>query len=354
MNDTNKKKNTTKQKQKFKTIVITSVVFLVIIAVVIAICVKCGNRGNTSDNNNSASSTVNVKDYIDDDEYLKINAEDCTIYVDSVIKLTCSSNPIEYSMGVTWSSSDTSVLTITYDGTVTAIKEGISVVTATHGVMSSSIIVQVIAQEATPGEDFPIYTPVIPDTTTAPNTPDNGTTQNVTSKPTVPSGNEGNTQTSAQETTAPTVKPSEGESRPAEDETTKAENPTTGTVIEPATTVRPLEPETVNTRDNIINTLPECGFSTYIGDTYVFEEDGNYLGQVIVEEDFTQLYVMTRTTYFDSKIKEFLQNVLPTGHGIAFNNLVNSKKDMTFSVDGHRVRVIASPNGGHSQLIIYH
>lgn len=354
MNDTKKKKNTTKQKQKFKTIVITFIVFLVIIAVVIAACVKCGNRGNTPDNNNSDSSTVNIKDFINDDEYLKINAEDCTIYVDSVIKLTCSSNPVEYSMGVSWTSSDTSVLTVTYDGTVTAIKEGISVVTATHGVMSSSIIVQVIAQEATPDEEFPIYTPVIPDVTTAPSTLGTDTPGNTTTPTTEQSDNENGSQASTQESTTPAVKPSEGESRPSENETTKAENPTTVPVTEETTSAKPAEPETVGTRDNIINTLPECGFNTYIGDTYVFEEDGNYLGQVIVEEEFTQLYVMTRTTYFDSKIKEFLQTILPTGHSIAFNNLMNSKKDMTFSVDGHKVRVIASPNGGHSQLIIYH
>lgn len=349
MNDTKKKKNTTKQKQKFKTIVITFVVFIVIIAVVIVACVKCANRGNTPDNGNSASSTVNVKDYIEEDEYLKINAEDCTIYVDSVIKLTCSSNPVEYSMGVSWTSSDTSVLTVTYDGTVTAIKEGIAVVTATHGVMSSSIIVQVIAQEETPDEEFPIYTPVIPDATTAPGEPEITTTA-----PTGQAGNENGSQSPTQETTTPAVKPSEGESKPAENETTKTEQPTTEKVTQPSSTTSPEETETVGTRDNIINTLPECGFNSYIGDTYVFEEDGNYLGQVIVEQEFTQLYVMTRTTYFDSKIREFLQVILPTGHSVAFNNFVNSQKDMTFSIDGHRVRVIASPNGGHSQLIIYH
>ncbi len=345
MNDTNRKKKKTKEKQKIKTIVITFLVFLAIIAIVIAACVKSRNRGNTS-NNNPATPTVNVNEYIGEDEYLKINAEDCTIYVDSVIKLTCSSNPVEYSMGVSWSSSDTSILTITYDGTVTAIKEGIAVVTATHGVMSSSIIINVIDKEATPDEEFPIYTPVIPDTTTAPEGENSTTAQsgNVS-----PSQGSSAAQPNEQETTtAFGEKQTTAQSQPA-----VQENPTTQqNVTEPVTTA-PEEP-TVGIRDNIVSALPECGFGTYIGDTYVFEEDGNYLGQVIVEEEFTQLYVMTRTTYFDSKIKEFLSTVLPTGYTVAFNNLMNSQKDMTFYADGHKVRVIASPNGGHSQLIIYH
>lgn len=347
MNDTKKKKKKTKQKQKIKTFVITLIVFLAIIAIVTAACVKCGKRGNTP-NNNPISSAVNINEYIGDDEYLKINAEDCTIYVDSVIKLTCSSNPVEYSMGVSWTSSDTSILTITYDGTVTAIKEGIAVVTATHGVMSSSIIINVIDKEAAPDEDFPIYTPVIPDVSTAPGGENNTTAGNVTTS----SQSGGNENQSQEQGTTSVSTPDE--TTGSQNQPTTQDNPATQPVPTQPGTTAPLEGPTVNIKDNIVNSLSECGFSSYIGDTYVFEEDGNYLGQVIVESDFTQLYVMTRTTYFDSKIKEFLATVLPTGHTITFNNLVNSQKDMTFYADGHKVRVIASPNGGHSQLIIYY
>lgn len=348
MNDTKKKKKKTKQKQKIKTIVITLIVFLVIIAIVIVACVKCSKRGNTP-NNKPTSSSVNISEYIGDDEYLKINADDCTIYVDSVIKLTCSSNPVEYSMGVSWTSSDTSVLTITYDGTVTAIKEGIAVVTATHGVMSSSIIINVIDREATPDEDFPVYTPVIPDDTMTTLDGENITTAgNVT----VPSQSGGSENQSHEQGTTSVSKPTE--TTGTQNQPTTQDNSATQPVPTQPGTTAPLEEPTVDIRDNIVNSLPECGFSSYIGDTYVFEEDGNYLGQVIVESDFTQLYVMTRTTYFDSRIKEFLAAILPTGHTITFNNLVNSQKDMTFYADGHKVRVIASPNGGHSQLIIYY
>ena len=103
-----------------------------------------------------------------------------------------------------------------------------------------------------------------------------------------------------------------------------------------------------------MNSLPEYGFGVYTEDSFVFKEDGNYLGQVIVGHGFTQIYVMTRTTNFDKQLKDFLSVILPTGYTKAFNNMMNATNDMTFNTDGYKVRVVASPNGGHTQLIIYY
>ena len=316
--------NTTKKSENLNTIVITSLTFIAIITIVVCVCIMCG-RGNNNKPGGNASTTPNLNEYINEGEYLKINAKDCAIYNGDVIKLTCSSNPVEYSQGVNWSSSDTSVATVTFDGTVTAMKEGVTAITATHGVLTSSIIVKVIKEEQASDDDFPFYEPIIPTEpdTTKPVSP----TKPTTTKPVTP-------------TEPTTTKPS----TPIEPQTTEP--------VKPNET--PKETESQSAKDTIMSVLPEYGFDVYTEDSFIYKEDGNYLGQVIVGHGFTQIYVMTRTTSFDKQIKGFLSEILPVGYNKAFNNMVNSNKDMTFTTDGYTVRVVASPNGGHTQLIIYY
>lgn len=334
----------TKKKDNFKTIVISSITFFGIIVFVLLVCVMCGRRGNNKPVD--ISTTINVNDYIKEDEHLTINAKDCTLYVDSIITLQCYSNPPEYANEVSWSSSDNSVLTVAFDGTVTAISEGIAAVTVTHGVLSDSIIIKVINEETTVDEEFPVFDPA--ETEPIPTVPAtsapvviNPTTAGQVTNPTT-AGNVENV------TTAPPEIVTEPQ--------TEATQPVPSEPSTEAPTTKPVQGETesVDAKETILTNLPHNGFSVYLTDTYVFEEDGNYLGQVIVTENFTQIYVMTRTTNFDSCLKSFLSTVLPTGYLRAFNNLATAQSDMTFYVDGYKVRAVASPNGGHSQLIIYY
>lgn len=333
----------TKKKDNFKTIVISSITLFGIIVFILVICVMCSRNGNNR-NEKETSGSVNVNDYIKEDEHLTINAKDCTLYVDDIIKLQCYSNPPEYANGASWSSSDNSVLTVAFDGTVTAISEGIAAVTVTHGVLTDSIIIKVIAENETVDEEFPVFDPA--QTEPIPTVP--ATTTPIITNPTTVGGVSTTPSTEVQTNT--TVAP--------ENETTKPEptQPSTEKETTEAPTTKPSteETESMDTKDTILTNLPNNGFSVYLTDTYVFKEDGNYLGQVIVTEQFTQIYVMTRTTNFDANLKSFLSTVLPTGYLRAFDNLTTAKSDMTFYVDGYKVRAVASPNGGHSQLIIYY
>ena len=322
--------NDTKKKNKIKIIVITLLTFLVIIAVVAGVCVKCGNGGNTS--NNSTESTVDISDYIPEGEYIKINTDNCTLYTDSVIKLTCTSNPAAYSMGVQWSSSDRSVITVTYDGTVTAMAEGMAVITATYGVLSDSVIIHVISEEETPALDLPLYNPDIPD-----NTIPEPSSENVT---------QNTSQEGEKETTSHWVKPS------TEEQTTTEEH----TVWQPPTTPAEIESSTPDMKGIITDSLTDCGFTKYnnLDGIYMFVEDNNNLGQVIVEDGWIQIYVGVRTTTFDRCLKDFLKTVLPTGYIDTFNNFVNAQSVTTFYSDGYMVRVVPPNNGSNSQLIIYY
>ena len=353
---TDDKKNKSKKQNKFNTFVIPVIFFTVIISVVVVACVSCAKRRNNH-GTSIDSTTVNVSDYLSGDEYLKINATDCTLYVGDMVKLTCSSYPETYSLGVNWRSSDTTVLTVTYDGMVTAIKTGTVAITATNGVLSDAIIIQVIEEDETVPDDFPIYEPQtpgkVPDETTSSNLGIEDT-QSSTSAPA--QSEETQTTMPSQENTSPYEEPTATEPESttvAEPETITSQETTTPPEEETTTETVPEE-TTIDAREFILYNLPEFGFKQYINDTFVYKEDGNYLGQAIVELEFTQIYVMTRTTGFDGKIKDFLKVFFPTGYATVFNKFANAASDTTFYADGYKVRVITSPGGGHRQLIIYY
>ena len=345
---TSKKKNNTKKSDNLNTIVITIMTFIAIITLVVCVCIMC-SRGNNK-NVPNGTTTIDLNDYINEGEFLQINAKDCAIYKGDVVQLTCSSNPVEYAHGVSWSSSDTSVVTVTFDGTVTAMGEGVAAVTATHGVLSSSIIIKVISTEVPSDSDFPFYEPIEPVTTKPVETkPVETTRPNETTKPAET--------TKPSEIVKPTVKPTEPvTTKPqptTEEPTTKPTvKPTEPVATEPVTTQK--ETESLSVKDLVMNSLPEYGFDKYTEDSFVFWEDNNYLGQVIVGHNFTQIYVKTRTTNFDKQLKELLSVVLPTGYTKAFNNMMNATNDMTFYSDGYKLRAVAAPNGGHVQLFIFY
>ena len=238
----------TKKKDNFKTIVISSITLFGIIVFVLIVCVMCGRRGNTTPVD--ISTTVNINDYIKEDEHLTINAKDCTLYVDSIINLQCYSNPPEYANEVSWSSSDNSVLTVAFDGTVTAISEGIAAVTVTHGVLTDSIIIKVIGEEETVDEEFPVFDPAetepipaVPEATTS--VVINPTTGGQVTNPTTE-----NTTTKAPEIdTEPVTEPSQAV--PSEPST---EAPTTKPVQS--------ETESVDAKETILTNLPVFGTTT--------------------------------------------------------------------------------------------
>ena len=114
------------------------------------------------------------------------------------------------------------------------------------------------------------------------------------------------------------------------------------------------ESEAAKTYTAISEAVKNSGFQTYLDNTYIYREDGNYLGEVIVQENMTQIYVMTRTTAMDNAFKQVVRSVIPDSYEDVFARFISASKDETFSADGIKVRVVAPVNGGHMQLIIYY
>ncbi len=324
------KKHRKKRKWKYnvKNIVITSVVFVAIIALVVFACVKCSHKGNTQIE--TIPETIDVDAVIQNGESLEINLSDCTMYTGSVLQLTCTSTPDSYAANVIWSSSDSSIVSVTKDGTMTVLSQGSAAITATYGVLSDSVAITAIEEGGSyeVNEEEPVYKVV------------DGETIAVTlsdSSEDKPDSGDGDDK----ETTSQANPDKETSSNPGNNEGDKE------TTQEPD--------KTDNDKSNqIASIITEYGFSSYVEGTYIFNEDGNYLGEAIIESSLLQIYVMTRTTNFDSKIKALLAQILPTGYESVYASFVSATTDQTLNSDGYKVRIVAAANGGHSQIIIYY
>lgn len=321
MNSNRKKTN---KKYNFKRIVITLAVIIVIItAVVIVICLTSRKKGNNTDNT-SLGETVNINELMSEGEYLEITLGDCSLYVGASLQLECTANPENLAQNVVWSSGDSEIVSVTEQGVITILKEGTTAITAVNGVYSDSIIINAIAENTTVGDSvtgLPIYDVVDGSAVAVEVTPSSDS--NPDSDVDVP------------------------------EESSAYEEETDSSVQSTAEADRSTEGDTQSATDLLIDKALEIGFNTYLDGVYLYEEDGNYLGELIIGSEYTQIYVMTRTTAFDSSLKQLLASVLPEGYESIFASFVAATRDQTLSSDGHRIRIVASVNGGHSQIIIY-
>ncbi len=149
---------------------------------------------------------------------------------------------------------------------------------------------------------------------------------------------------------------SDEDSEDSEETTTDSEeSETTTTSTEGSSTESGEEETTTESYQSVITgVITDYGFTKYVDDTYIYTEDDNYLGQAIVNETFVQIYVMTRTTTFDSDIKGILQVILPEGYENVYASFISAESDQTLESDGMTVRIVVAENEDHAQLIIYY
>ncbi len=310
-------------------VVMAAVVLVLVTGLIVFLCVRFGkNRGNIE----AERETVDYNAVVPDGEFVQIELDDCNMYVGSTFLLTCTSNPDEYAANVIWSSSDPDVVYVDGKGRITVKGTGTAAITATYDVLADSVVIcGVDREQPVISEELPVYDvideqivavqpPSSDETSGGGNLPDNHTGETEGSTETVPSQTEGQGETSGGEGDTP-------------DKETQQED---------------------NAYEIITEAVRSSGFETYLDNTYIYREDGNYLGEVIVQENMTQIYVMTRTTAMDSAFKHIVKSLIPTEYENVFARFVSASEDQTFSADGVRVRIVAPTGGGHTQLIIYY
>lgn len=313
----------------------TVIILLLLTGIIVFLCVRPKNKGNNSIENDDG--TVNPSELVSDGEYIQITQEDCNLYVGSSIVLECRSNPEDYASKVIWSSDSESV-TVDQNGRITVNSTGIAAITATYGVLSDAVVINAIEKE-TPDNvisQLPVYkednsgNAVMekPAEDTSEDISDNGTQDTENNVVTKPAGND-------------ETKPSKEDGK---EDTTKA----------PEKTELTKEEEKALNRSKIITAVMDSGFIKYIDNTYIYLEDGNYLGEVITGDDYVQIYVMTRTKTFDTVVKQVIGSLIGDAKEDVYAWLVSATEDSTFSQGGHKIRIVAPVDGGHSQLMLYY
>ena len=299
-----------------------------IAGVVFALCLKKNKNGNNS-------GTVFVTTENGDEqttesgEYIRIEANDGSYHIGTQMLLEFTASSDELAEGIIWKSSNESIVTVTSSGEVVVVGEGTAVITITSGIYTDSLVIQGITTD----KETVNFETEAPDNPISPTT--GGDTEPVTKpveKPTEP-------------VTKPVEKPTEPATKPVEKPT---EPPTTKPVV------KPTEPPTVKPDYKLLLTeaLPTIGYTRHLEDVYLYMEDGNYLGEVIVNDDSVQLYIQTRTTSFDTALKELLKIILPKEYNNVFMTFVQSEDNKTIVAEGHRIRIRPAGDENHAQLII--
>ena len=299
-----------------------------IAGVVFALCLKKNKNGNNS-------GTVFVTTENGDEqntesgEYIRIEANDGSYHIGTQMLLEFTASSDELAEGIIWKSSNESIVTVTSSGEVVVVGEGTAVITITSGIYTDSLVIQGITTD----KETVNFETEAPDNPISPTT--GGDTEPVTKpveKPTEP-------------VTKPVEKPTEPATKPVEKPT---EPPTTKPVV------KPTEPPTVKPDYKLLLTedLPTIGYTKHLEDVYLYMEDGNYLGEVIVNDDSVQLYIQTRTTSFDTALKELLKIILPKEYNNVFMTFVQSEDNKTIVAEGHRIRIRPAGDENHAQLII--
>ena len=339
-----------------KALVSILVILGLIAGVVLALCLKKNKNGNNP--GTIFVTTEGGTEYTVAGEYIRIEAFDGSYHVGTRLLLQYSASSETLAEGIIWKSSDESVVTVTGSGEAEIVGEGIAIITITSGVYSDSLVVQGIGADKET-EIFETEAPQVP--TTENNIPDSTTgnsedkpTDGPVEKPTEPATTKPVEKPTEPATTKPVEKPTEPATtkpveKPTEPVTTKpTENPT----VPP--TAKPTEPVTQKPdyKQMLLETLPVLGYAKHLEDVYLYKEDGNYLGEVIVNDDSLQIYVQTRTTKFDAALKELLKVVLPKEYNNVYVAFVQADTNKTIVAEGHTIRIRPAGDENHAQLII--
>lgn len=392
------------KKNKIKNWVIPGVVGGVVIILTVASIVSGSIQQKKEKESNAASVSVDRIKLKDDsaqaqqmsntETEVEIEFEDCAVPVGTQLKMTALVVPENTDQALIWSSSDSSVAEIDKDGILTVKAMGTTVVTATVGTVSDSVVIEGIENVAQGSKNnLPVYT----GTTLAKNnasgsssasgsTSSGGTSAGSGSdsgstgtgggqaggswtdsgssgsgsydggsgdsdsdggddsgSTDSGSGNSGGSSNGGFGTTGGSYGSNSGNN---DDSSTNGGNSSNNS----------NSGSNTGNGDNsgsISDGLSGIGFTQRYSNVYVCEENDTYYGEIITQPNVTIIYIKQRSGTFDSRIQTVLARLLPDEYGQVWSNYLSANTDRTFTAEGRRVRIVVAPNGGHSQIVIY-
>lgn len=378
--------------KKIKNLIVCSAVGGVVIALAVASIVTGSMRKEKDKQNSVANVSVDRVKLRDDNEQTQVSTakteveiqfEDCAVQTGTQLKLTALVVPENTEQALVWSSSDLSVLEINSEGILTVKGVGTAVVTATVGTVSDSVVVEGIENVADGSKNqFPVYTGGIlasgggtgidstsnSEGNTGVGVPGNsgasgstGTESDTASE----NGSAGSSGTSGNGSTGSNGTSGDGSTGSGDvsgngdtGNGTTTSNGGSGdgqgsSSVGGSGDTPQGGSSTGSTGSDIAGELPQIGFTQRYSNVYVCEDGNTYYGEIITQPNVTIIYIKLRSESFDSKIQSVLMQLLPEEYGQVWNNYVSAGTDRTFTAEGRKVRIVAAPNGGHSQIVIY-
>ena len=392
------------KKNKIKNWVIPGVVGGVVIILTVASIVSGSIQQKKEKESNAASVSVDrikLKDYSaqvqqmsNTETEVEIEFEDCAVPVGTQLKMTALVVPENTDQALIWSSSDSSVAEIDKDGILTVKAVGTTVVTATVGTVSDSVVIEGIENVAQGSKNnLPVYT----GTTLAKNNASgSGSASGSTSSGGTSAGSgsdSGSTGTGGGQAggswtgsgssgsgsydggsgdsdsdggddsgSTDSGSGSSGGSSNGESGTTGGSSGSNSGNNDGSSTNGGNSSNNSNSGSNtgngdnsgsISDGLSGIGFTQRYSNVYVCEENDTYYGEIITQPNVTIIYIKQRSGTFDSRIQTVLARLLPDEYGQVWSNYLSANTDRTFTAEGRRVRIVVAPNGGHSQIVIY-
>ena len=392
------------KKNKIKNWVIPGVVGGVVIILTVASIVSGSIQQKKEKESNAASVSVDRIKLKDDsaqaqqmsntETEVEIEFEDCAVPVGTQLKMTALVVPENTDQALIWSSSDSSVAEIDKDGILTVKAVGTTVVTATVGTVSDSVVIEGIENVAQGSKNnLPVYT----GTTLAKNnasgsssasgsTSSGGTsagsgsdsgstgtgggqaggswTGSGSSGSGSYDGGSGDSDSDGGDDSGSTDSGSgnSGGSSNGGSGTTGGSSGSNSGSNDDSSTNGGNSSNNSNSGSNtgngdnsgsISDGLSGIGFTQRYSNVYVCEENDTYYGEIITQPNVTIIYIKQRSGTFDSRIQTVLARLLPDEYGQVWSNYLSANTDRTFTAEGRRVRIVVAPNGGHSQIVIY-
>lgn len=392
------------KKNKIKNWVIPGVVGGVVIILTVASIVSGSIQQKKEKESNAASVSVDRIKLKDDsaqaqqmsntETEVEIEFEDCAVPVGTQLKMTALVVPENTDQALIWSSSDSSVAEIDKDGILTVKAVGTTVVTATVGTVSDSVVIEGIENVAQGSKNnLPVYT----GTTLAKNnasgsssasgsTSSGGTSAGSGSDSGSTGtgggqaggswtglgssgsgsydGGSGDSDSDGGDDSGSTDSGSgsSGGSSNGGSGTTGGSSGSNSGNNDGSSTNGGNSSNNSNSGSNtgngdnsgsISDGLSGIGFTQRYSNVYVCEENDTYYGEIITQPNVTIIYIKQRSGTFDSRIQTVLARLLPDEYGQVWSNYLSANTDRTFTAEGRRVRIVVAPNGGHSQIVIY-
>ena len=392
------------KKNKIKNWVIPGVVGVVVIILTVASIVSGSIQQKKEKESNAASVSVDRIKLKDDsaqaqqmsntETEVEIEFEDCAVPVGTQLKMTALVVPENTDQALIWSSSDSSVAEIDKDGILTVKAVGTTVVTATVGTVSDSVVIEGIENVAQGSKNnLPVYT----GTTLAKNNASgSGSASGSTSSGGTSAGSgsdSGSTGTGGGQAggswtgsgssgsgsydggsgdsdsdggddsgSTDSGSGSSGGSSNGGSGTTGGSSGSNSGNNDDSSTNGGNSSNNSNSGSNtgngdnsgsISDGLSGIGFTQRYSNVYVCEENDTYYGEIITQPNVTIIYIKQRSGTFDSRIQTVLARLLPDEYGQVWSNYLSANTDRTFTAEGRRVRIVVAPNGGHSQIVIY-